>query len=359
MDECHSFGEWVRRRRRSLDLTQDEVAARVGCSKVLISKIETDARRPSREVAALLAAALELAPADHPAFIQAARADLAISRLARPAVASLPIPLAQGDSAEAPPAPVGSAPDQPDQATPLPDPLIPARSQSAPAELPEGRPAAEKAAWGLWLLWIAAGAVGVGLGRLLGWLGGRLIYRSQVIDLGDGAWIFGAGLAVAGDSMLIGAVIAIMQAVVLRRRIAHPVWWGLGIALVWVMFGMISRIVLNGFGGVLIGLATGVAQWLLLRRSQRATWWLVANIIAWAPFWLINTALNVLIYSAIGGTMSQGAYNRGVGWAITLLLAGSLTGGLWGLVTGVVLGRVLQPAGGDGATALPHHHPNH
>ena len=50
-----SFGLWIKRRRKALDLTQDGLAALVGCSKDLIVKIEGDARRPSREIAALLA----------------------------------------------------------------------------------------------------------------------------------------------------------------------------------------------------------------------------------------------------------------------------------------------------------------
>ena len=91
MSECYSFGEWVRRRRKALDLTQDALALRVGCSKVLISKIETDARRPSRAIAALLATALALDPDEQAAFVQAARAELAVARLPTP-TQGIPLP---------------------------------------------------------------------------------------------------------------------------------------------------------------------------------------------------------------------------------------------------------------------------
>jgi predicted transcriptional regulator len=47
MSEILSPGEWLRRRRKALDLTQDELAARVGCSKELIAKIEQDAHPPT------------------------------------------------------------------------------------------------------------------------------------------------------------------------------------------------------------------------------------------------------------------------------------------------------------------------
>jgi transcriptional regulator with XRE-family HTH domain len=80
-----SFGLWIKRRRKALDLTQDALAVLVGCSKDLIVKIEGDARRPSREIAALLATQLQLAPAERDDFIRCARAELAPDRLPSPA----------------------------------------------------------------------------------------------------------------------------------------------------------------------------------------------------------------------------------------------------------------------------------
>jgi transcriptional regulator with XRE-family HTH domain/tetratricopeptide (TPR) repeat protein len=53
--EIASFGEWVQRRRKLLDLTQAELAKQVGCAVVTIKKIERDERRPSLQVAELLA----------------------------------------------------------------------------------------------------------------------------------------------------------------------------------------------------------------------------------------------------------------------------------------------------------------
>jgi WD40 repeat protein/DNA-binding XRE family transcriptional regulator len=56
-----------------LDLTQEALAHQVGCSTEMIGKIETATRRPSRQVAALLAVALELPPDEQPRFVQWAR----------------------------------------------------------------------------------------------------------------------------------------------------------------------------------------------------------------------------------------------------------------------------------------------
>ncbi len=84
MEGNASFGYWVRRQRKALDLTQAELARRLGCAPSTIRMIEADARRPSRQIAVLLAEQLAIAPADRDAFIRAARAELNTDRLAPP-----------------------------------------------------------------------------------------------------------------------------------------------------------------------------------------------------------------------------------------------------------------------------------
>ncbi|HVF24726.1 MAG TPA: helix-turn-helix domain-containing protein [Anaerolineales bacterium] len=69
----NSFGNWIRRRRRALDLTQHELAQRVGCSDSLIFKIESDERRPSRQIAELLAEHLEISTEQVTLFMKVAR----------------------------------------------------------------------------------------------------------------------------------------------------------------------------------------------------------------------------------------------------------------------------------------------
>ncbi len=81
MDEVRSFGYWLRRRRKALDLTQEELARRVGCAVNTIGKIEGDARRPSRQMAARLAEVLALAPTERAGFLHAARRELGTDRL--------------------------------------------------------------------------------------------------------------------------------------------------------------------------------------------------------------------------------------------------------------------------------------
>jgi len=93
LDEDFSFGYWVRRRRKALDLTQAELGRRVGASAAMIRKIEADERRPSRDLAELLAGALAVPEAERARFQQAARDVKAVDQLtpaASPAQSPLP-----------------------------------------------------------------------------------------------------------------------------------------------------------------------------------------------------------------------------------------------------------------------------
>src|SRR5919204_672285 len=84
MDEPVSFGYWIRRRRKALDLTREVLARQVGCAVVTIRKIEADERRPSLQIAERLAECLQIPLADRVAFLQAARAELTVDRLPTP-----------------------------------------------------------------------------------------------------------------------------------------------------------------------------------------------------------------------------------------------------------------------------------
>ncbi len=73
MPPINPFDAWVRQRRKELDMTQAELAARVGCATVTIKKIEQATRRPSRQMAELLADTLEIPASEREAFLRLAR----------------------------------------------------------------------------------------------------------------------------------------------------------------------------------------------------------------------------------------------------------------------------------------------
>src|SRR5207247_1479967 len=70
-----SLGPWLSQRRKALDLTQLDLAQRVGCSESTIKKIEEGKRRPSKQVAELLAEFLEIPAVERAAFIRFARTE--------------------------------------------------------------------------------------------------------------------------------------------------------------------------------------------------------------------------------------------------------------------------------------------
>ena len=93
METTISFGYWIRRQRKALDLTQQILADRVGCSLAAIKKIESDERRPSRQIAERLADVLGVPANQREMFLEVARGLRSVDQLAmlhEPAISSPP-----------------------------------------------------------------------------------------------------------------------------------------------------------------------------------------------------------------------------------------------------------------------------
>src|SRR5262245_32169875 len=91
MDSTHSFGSWLRQRRKALDLTQVDLADQVGCSVITIKKIEADERRPSKQITERMADVLAIALDERADFVAFARRT-ATSLPAPPVRHVVPIP---------------------------------------------------------------------------------------------------------------------------------------------------------------------------------------------------------------------------------------------------------------------------
>ena len=90
-----AFGDWLRQRRQALDLSYEELARQVACSAVTLRKLEAEERRPSKQMAERLSAALQVALAERPAFVRFARGDpFAAPPESGPFLASAPSALA-------------------------------------------------------------------------------------------------------------------------------------------------------------------------------------------------------------------------------------------------------------------------
>lgn len=115
MELNESFGMWLKRRRRALDMTQGALAECAGCSLVTIRKFEGDERRPSRQLAERLADCLAVAKEERDPFIAFAR---------QPETALVPVGPPGPLPATPLPAPAAFAPLPPPPLTDAPPPVV-------------------------------------------------------------------------------------------------------------------------------------------------------------------------------------------------------------------------------------------
>lgn len=73
MTDDLTFGRWLKCERRRLDLTQEELASRLGYAVTTIRRLETDDLRPSKALVEKLADVMGLPTAERPAFVRFAR----------------------------------------------------------------------------------------------------------------------------------------------------------------------------------------------------------------------------------------------------------------------------------------------
>ena len=101
MSEITSFGAWIQQRRNQLRRSRTELAQEIGCSPVTIKKIERDERRPSVQIAELLALHLQVPESDQHDFIRRARGEF-VARFRLPSELSLTEAQAPPSEADAP-----------------------------------------------------------------------------------------------------------------------------------------------------------------------------------------------------------------------------------------------------------------
>jgi predicted ATPase/transcriptional regulator with XRE-family HTH domain len=70
-----SFGEWLKRQRKSIGHTQQQLALQLSCSTITLRKIEAEERRPSAQIALRLADIFNVPKEEQTAFVRFARGD--------------------------------------------------------------------------------------------------------------------------------------------------------------------------------------------------------------------------------------------------------------------------------------------
>ena len=97
MQEEISFGVWLRKQRRALDLTRQVFADQVGCAEVTVRRIEAGTLKPSKELASILLEKLGIPETERSQWISFARGLSSFPRTSTPPskkpITNLPAPL--------------------------------------------------------------------------------------------------------------------------------------------------------------------------------------------------------------------------------------------------------------------------
>ena len=134
--------------------------------------------------------------------------------------------------------------------------------------------------WAFWFLWILATALGWFLGGVL---------------------LSGIGLVPSGIA------IAFLQWLVLKPRITKAWRWSvvslIGWSIGWGISLMAYSLGFDFLNGMLIGVATGIAQWLILRQEiQWSGWWIAVSAVAWAAG--ISLLPGIILSGTIAGVIT-------------------------------------------------------
>lgn len=237
-----------------------------------------------------------------------------------------------------------------------------------------------------YLLWVLANGFGWPLGWGIGQVVGRVVgvvafslalaatealaegampFAPNLADLSGQGWDLLAASVAAKliEGAVMGAVVGVLQWLVLRRRLARAGWWvpanmagwALGQAAGQVIFFrwllddrvLLSAAVWTATAGGVGGLI-GTIQWFVLRRrSRRAGWWIPVSTLALAAGWSLPPLPLLWIQSFLMRPGGGEPFILAVILFALLALVGELIfwfvgGGLFGVVTGFPLSRLTR-----------------
>jgi hypothetical protein len=99
-------------------------------------------------------------------------------------------------------------------------------------------------------------------------------------------WVFGRILLPSLATVVIGLSMGALQWLLLKSRVKNAWLWIVATSFGWALGSFLILLLLpeelDLFGGMILGLTTGIAQWLVLREVLRmAGWWIVVSLVAW------------------------------------------------------------------------------
>jgi len=186
----------------------------------------------------------------------------------------------------------------------------------------------------LWLQWVAANALGLAAGMAL--FG---VLDDTVGELGD----TGDAIAHLGGLPLAATVFGLCQWLILRRYAQRSAWGIVGAAIGLTLGYLGGFLIADGgadfvVGFALMGIGSGLAQWLVLRqRYMRSGWWAAAS---GAGFTIGAVVAVGIAVAGLGDRLGSGI----VGYVALISFFGLVAGAPGGGLTAFVLSRLRMRA---------------
>jgi hypothetical protein len=189
-----------------------------------------------------------------------------------------------------------------------------------------GAGSSERPGRGWWLRWVAANAIGLAIGQAA-----FAVVDDTIGEMGD------AGDAVAhlGGLPVAGVIFGLSQWLAIRRYVPGAAW-AIPAAAVGLTVGYIGGFLLGGggvdsvFGFFLMGTATGLVQWLVMRRTYEGSGW-------WAAASAVGFLLGALVALGVAIAGLAAALPAGIaGFVLLLVFFGLVDGAIGGALTGAV-----------------------
>jgi hypothetical protein len=195
---------------------------------------------------------------------------------------------------------------------------------------------AEPVGWDFWLQWVSVTAMGLGalwtVSRAL--LGNfEIVISSIVIPAGESmgrvaGWAIGGAAVGTG----LGAMIGLLQWIVLRQQVSQAGWWVLATAVGWGLgwavggpvVGIVRRaeVVTLSTGWAVSGLWAGLLQWVVLRQQVfGAKRWMLVSAVIGALGWLLGWLTGWVMGGVVGRDLAEI-----VGSIVLGLVGGAITG---------------------------------
>ncbi|MBI5877113.1 MAG: hypothetical protein HZB53_05625 [Chloroflexi bacterium] len=148
-----------------------------------------------------------------------------------------------------------------------------------------------KPAWLFYPAWVIVSAISLPIAWVIAWAIMAQVVKAvgDTIQVGGQSHITEDFLFIYFILPVLGLVAGLLQYLLLRRYLPRMAWWVAATALGWSLLSALMGVVTFSAGVVppavviaLIGVATGVPQWLVLRRRvPRAALWILASVLGW------------------------------------------------------------------------------